>query len=176
MPQNQNNEVTLEDVRIVFRNFAGVARKFNDAGKRNFAVVLTDEMATELEQDSWNVKRRPPREDDEDPFNILKVKVSFQGRPPRLVLLSRRGRTTLDEETAELMDFVEIDKVDLIIRPYDVVVDGKAYRSAYLKTIYVTMHEDDLDVKYAEFEEITSAEEPRALTAESYLDVLEDEN
>lgn len=145
----QNNEVTIENARIVFRNFAGAQKQYNDAGKRNFSVVLTPELAEQLEKDGWNVKRKPPREEGEEEFCHLKVTVSFGGRPPRIIMMSSKGRNTLDEETAELMDYAELDNVDLIIRPYDWVVNGNSGRKAYLKTMYATVHEDDLDLKYA---------------------------
>lgn len=151
---NRDGEVSFENMRIVFRNFAGEERQYNAAGKRNFALVLSDEQADALEADGWNVKRKPPREEGEDNFNFLGVTVSYKGRPPRLVMLSSRGRTTLDEGTAELLDFAEIDSVDLIIRPYDWVVNDNKGRKAYLKTIYVTIHEDDLDLKYSGVHEV----------------------
>lgn len=173
MPNQRENEVSLENVRIVFRNFAGEEKKFNAAGNRNFALVLDDNQATMLENTGWNVKRRPPKEEGDDEFRFLSVTVSYKGRPPRLVMLSSRGRTTLDESTAELLDFAEIDNVDLIIRPYDWAVNGNTGRKAYLKTIYVTIHEDDLDLKYAEVREIAMTDSMLELTAEPYLEIVE---
>lgn len=155
MPKPPNNEITMEGVRIVFRNFAGEERKYNNAGDRNFAVVLTPEQAAEMEADGWNVKRRPPKEEGDDEFCFLKVTVSYKGRPPRLIMItkSQNRRTTLDEDTAEMLDYAEYDNVDLIIRPYDWEVNGNTGRKAYLKLIYMTIHEDDLDLKYAHIRE-----------------------
>lgn len=150
----RDQEVTLEGVRIVFRNFAGVEKKFNEEGKRNFAVVLDEEYADAMEEKGWVVKRKPPREEGEEPFNFIPVTVSFKGNPPQLVMISSRGRTTLDQETAELLDYAEIDSVDVILRPYDWEVNGNRGRKAYLKKIYVIIHEDELDLKYAGVEEV----------------------
>jgi hypothetical protein len=160
MPPRQNNEITLEGVRIVFRNFAGAQKQFNDAGKRNFSVVLTPEQASELEKDGWNVKRKPPREEGDEEFCHLKVTVNFGGRPPRIVLISSKGRNQLDEDTAELLDYAELDNVDLIIRPYDWTVNDKTGRKAYLKTLYAKVHEDDLDLKYANVPDINDGQTP----------------
>lgn len=175
MPNPRENEVSLENVQIVFRNFAGEEKKFNAFGTRNFALVLDDDQATMLENTGWNVKRRPPKEEGDDEFRFLSVTVSFKGHPPRLVMLSSRGRTTLDESTAELLDFAEIDNVDLIIRPYDWVVNDNRGRKAYLKTIYVTIHEDDLDLKYADIHEIAMSDSMLELSAEPYLDIAEED-
>lgn len=157
MPKNpRSEEVTLDSVRLVFRNFAGEERQFNAAGKRNFAVVVDDERADLLEEKGWVVKRKPPREEGDPNFNFVPVTVSYKGRPPRIVLVSSRGRTTLDEATCELVDYAEIDSADIILRPYDWEVNGNRGRKAYLKTAYIIIHEDDLDLKYADLKEIGS--------------------
>ena len=150
-PTRPNTEVMLENVRIVFRNFAGEQKQFNDAGKRNFSIVLTPEQADAFEKDGWNVKRKPPREEGDEEFCHLKVSVNFASRkPPKIIMMTSRQRNTLDEETAALMDVAELDNVDVIIRPFDWVVNEKTGRKAYLKTLYATIHEDALDLKYAE--------------------------
>lgn len=157
-----DKNITLEGVRIVFRNFAGKETQYNAEGKRNFNVVLDEEMADRLESDGWNVKRKPPKEEGDAPFNVLHVTVSYKGRAPRVVMLTSRGRTNLDEETCELLDFADIETVDMIIRPYDWDVSGKTGRKAYLQSIYVTIHEDDLELKYADVREIKHYDEIEA--------------
>lgn len=152
MGVNDSN-VTLEDVRIVFRNFEGKEGAYNREGDRNFSVVLSDELADDFEANGWNVKRRPPREDGDENFNHLPITVSFKGRPPRLVMISSRGRTQLDEDTCELLDYADIKTVDLIVRPYDWAVNGKTGRKAYLHALYLTVNEDELELKYADVPE-----------------------
>jgi hypothetical protein len=164
---NENN-VTLEGVRIVFRNFSGNETQYNAAGKRNFNVVLDEAMANLLESDGWNVKRKPPKEEGDDPFNVLHVTVSYKGRPPRVIMISSRGRTTLDEETVDLLDFADIENVDMIIRPYDWEVNGNTGRKAYLHAIYVTIHEDELELKYADVHEIKHYDEVEAAVEEEF--------
>jgi hypothetical protein len=75
-------------------------------------------------------------------------------------MISSRGRNNLDEDTAELMDFAELEMVDLIIRPYDWVVNGNTGRKAYLKTMYATIREDALDLKYADVPDINDGQTP----------------
>ena len=45
--------VELRNVQILFRNFSGRKEKFNDAGRRNFVVLLDDETAKKLEDDQY---------------------------------------------------------------------------------------------------------------------------
>lgn len=151
-----SNNVVMEGVRIVFRNFAGKESEFNREGDRNFAVLLDDEIANVMLQDGWNIKRLKPREDADEGEGeqaYLPVKVAFgKGRPPRVVQITSRGRTNLGEDEVEMLDWVDIRNVDLIVRPYHWNVNGKTGISAYLQSLYVTIEEDELEQKYAEMD------------------------
>jgi hypothetical protein len=153
MPQ-QDNTVMMEGVRIIFRNFAGKEGQYNREGDRNFAVLLDETVANAMTEDGWNIKWLKPREDDEDDTRqaYLPVSVNFKGRPPRIVLITSRGRTNLDEDTVETLDWVDILNVDLIVRPYEWTVNGKSGIKAYLQSIYVTIEEDPLEIKYSELD------------------------
>lgn len=151
MPQ-QDNTVLMEGVQIIFRNFAGKEGQYNREGDRNFAVKLSDEVAEMLANDGWNVKQLQPREDDEEglPQPYLPVSVNYRGRPPRIVIITSRGRTNLEEEQVEMLDWADIENVDLIVRPYSWEVQGKTGIKAYLQSMYVTIREDALEMKYAD--------------------------
>jgi hypothetical protein len=143
--------VKLEGTRILFRNFAGAANRMNAKGNRNFNVVLTQELAEEMEQDGWNVKYLAPREEGEMPLPILKVKVSFDVKPPRIVMVTSRGRTQLGEDEVSLLDAAEIENVDLIVNPYRWTDDDNVeHITAYVKSLYVKIREDELELKYAD--------------------------
>ena len=49
------NNITIEDCRIAFRNFAGKEDKFNPKGSRNFALLLDEDEAEKLAGLGWNV-------------------------------------------------------------------------------------------------------------------------
>lgn len=152
---DNDNTVLMEGVRIVFRNFAGKEGQYNREGDRNFAVLLDDSTAEAMTVDGWNVKWLKPREDDEEETQqaYLPVSLSFEkGRPPRVVMITSRGRTNLSGEDVELLDWADITNVDLIVRPYGWEVSGKTGVKAYLQSIYVTIEEDELEQKYAELD------------------------
>lgn len=148
--------VLMEGVSIIFKNFAGKEGKYNRAGDRNFAVLIDDKTAEAMAADGWNVKWLEPREDAEEGEEAqayLPVAVNYgAGRPPIIAQITSRGRTNLNEDSVEILDWADITNVDLIVRPYTWEVQGKTGVKAYLKSMFVTIEEDELEQKYAELD------------------------
>ena len=143
----------IDEARIVYRNFSGEESQFNRKGDRNFSLVIPDEeLAQKLAEEGWNVKIRPAREEGEDPFIHLPVKVKFNDRGPNVYLITNGQRNKLDEETVGLLDSVDIVNVDLDIRPYDWEMNGKTGRTAYLQAIMVTQEVNRFEARFAEEE------------------------
>lgn len=141
----------IDNARLIYRNFAGAGSKFNREGDRNFAIIIEDqETANKLAELGWNVKIKPPRDADDEPFMFLPVKVKFNDRGPNVYLISGDNRVTLDEESVECLDDVDILNVDLDIRPYDWEVNGKSGRTAYLQSICVTQEVDRFAARVTE--------------------------
>lgn len=151
--------IEINDARICFRNFRGEGGKFNKEGDRNFAVIIPNqEMADALIEDTnqygvgWNVKIKAPREEGDEPFMYLPVKVKFNERGPAVYLQSGKNRVKLDEESVSMLDEIDISNVDMDIRPYDDVVNDKPFRSAYLQSILVRQEIDRFAARFAEEE------------------------
>ena len=143
----------IDDARIIYRNFAGAGSKYNREGDRNFAVIIPEkEMADALIAEGWNVKIKPPRDEDDDPFMFLPIKVKFNDRGPNAYLQTGNKMNRLDEESIACLDDVDIISVDMDVRPYDWEVNGKAGRTAYLQSIKVIQEIDRFAARYAEEE------------------------
>lgn len=153
MAPRNDGSIPIEGTRLLFRNFSGRETKYNRQGERNFCVVLPQDLAARLFDEGWNIKSLPPREEGDEIVPYVKVSVSYKGRPPRIVLITSKGRNELPEELISMLDHADIANVDLIVRPYNWEVKGERGVSAYLKSIYITIHEDVFELKYAELEE-----------------------
>ena len=140
----------LDDARIIFKNFEGRGDKFNREGDRNFSLLIEDEnTANALIKEGWNVKIKPGREEGDDPFMRLPVKVKFTDYGPNVYLVTGNRRNELDEESIGCLDNIEIESVDMDIRPYDWEVNGRTGRTAYLQSMEVVQRIDRFAARYS---------------------------
>lgn len=155
--------LTLEDRRILFRNFAGQPDRFDPkGGKVTFSVVLEVDEGERMKADGWNIKFREPYEEGDPPIATLKVNVKYggKGRPPRVVLLTQRGKTDLDEGTIGSLDWADIIKADMMIRAWHYDINGSQGVAAYLTSLWVTINEDPLEAKYSDVPDASDFSEP----------------
>lgn len=145
----ERKQVTLEDATLIFKNFAGAEAQYNTAGDRNFAVLLDPETAAQLAKDGWNVRTLEAKEEGEDDAFYLPVTVSYKNQPPRIVMITSRGKENIGEDLVDVLDYAQMATVDLICNGYDWSVNGKSGTKAYLKSLFVTIEEDFLERKYA---------------------------
>lgn len=141
----------IDDARIIFKNFEGRGDKFNREGDRNFSLLIEDEnTANALIKEGWNIKIKPGREEGDDPFMRLPVKVKFTDYGPNVYLVTGNRRNELDEESIGCLDNIEIESVDMDIRPYDWEVNGRTGRTAYLQSMEVVQRIDRFAARYSE--------------------------
>lgn len=153
------NNLVIENARIGFKNFSGKEAKFNQAGRRNFCVFFEYEQGKELEAAGWNIKWLKPRDEGDMPSAYMQVAVSFDNFPPKVILIDHGKQTTLDASTIDMLDWAELQSVDIVIRPYNWEVQDKHGVKAYLKTMYATLYNDILADKYKPKEDASSDEE-----------------
>jgi hypothetical protein len=149
MAREEAQTVMLEDAKLIFRNFAGKEDQYNKEGNKNFAVLLDDATAEMLLNDGWNVKYLKAREEGDEPQPYLPVGVRFDIMPPTIVMITSSGRARLDDDSVAVLDWANILTVDLIVRAYTWAVGDKSGTKGYLKSMYVTIEEDELEKKYA---------------------------
>lgn len=145
----RDNILEFNDARIVYRNFTGAPSKFNQNGERSFSIVIgngyfnnlemtSDEICDELEKDGWHIKRKPPVEEGEAPFNTLPVKVKFgAGRNPAVYLDDGVNIKQINEDLVSMIDDLNISGVDMDIRPYNWTMGNNSGTTAYLQSMCV---------------------------------------
>lgn len=143
------DNLIMENVRIMFKNFSGKEDRFNRAGDRNFCVAIEDPSEAErLSLIGWNVKFLKPIEEGADPLAYIQVAVSYKNIEPNIYMVTNKNKVRLSEATVGNLDSADIKNVDLIISPYNWEVNGKSGVKAYCKTMYVTIDEDVFADKY----------------------------
>lgn len=145
-----DDKLVLENASVIFRNFSGQPSQFNPEGKRNFCVLLDTEMANKLKSEGWNIRYSNPREDGDEPQAYMQVAVSFDNYPPTIMLVTSKNKTLLKAEDVGMLDWAELEHIDMIIRPYSWEVNGNKGVKAYLKSMYVKVEEDAFSEKYSD--------------------------
>lgn len=169
MAQNGKN-LTLENVVIAFRNFAGKEDTYNREGDRNFAILLDEDRAEQMMRDGWNVKHLKPRDEDEVPQAYIQVAVSYKNRPPKIGMVTSKGLSYLGEGEIEMLDWVDIETADVTLNPYEWAVNGKSGVKAYVQSLFIKIEEDYLQLKWTNF-----VEENRKQIGSSSSDIIEGE-
>lgn len=166
MMADQLPNLILEDRMITYKNFRGLPDTFNPhGGRRNFAVILEVDEGERMIPDGWNIRFREPREEGDPAIATLKVNVKYggKGRPPRVVMITSRNKTELDESLVGALDWADVVKADMELRAYHYDVGGRQGISAYLVALWITVNEDKLEAKYADIpvaRELLEPEEP----------------
>ena len=91
----------VKGARILFPNFEGVEQDYNQAGKRNFRLQLTEGMASEMKSRGVYVRERPSQDETEETQYLMKIGV-YQDADVRL--LSGRAMSTLGIDNFDMVD------------------------------------------------------------------------
>jgi hypothetical protein len=179
--RRESNTLLIDDARITFRNFGGKPGQFNAAGQRNFHVLLPPDVAVALEAQGFNVKYLKPREEGDIPQAHLKVNVKMDSNiPPKIFIITSKGRRQMTEDMMDMLDWADFAKIDLIFSRYKRDwPDGRTTVTAYLQTFFGTIHEDELELRYQDVPEITTAQNvlvwqettPEEIEAEKYREL-----
>lgn len=148
---NPKGILQIDNAKLVYKNFSGEASQYNREGDRNFSVVIpTMDIAKDLEEEGWNVKYKPSRnEDDDTPFITLPIKIQFNERGPKVYLKTGNTSNVLNEDSIDILDKIDILRVDLDVRPYRWEVNGKTGTKAYLQAISVEQDIDRFEARYS---------------------------
>lgn len=158
MANNRDEEILMEDVEIKWRNFAGNVTEFNKLGYNLFTIVVPDNIdVDQMIKDGWNIKWKPVDRQDPDAgeWPSLEIRVNMDSKyPPKVVMRSEqtKKRTFLTKDLLVELDSADIVKCDIMVGPNHYNINGKKGIRAYLRSMWATVHEDPLDMKYRELD------------------------
>lgn len=142
----ERKPIVLRNVGLMYRNFSGEQRRYNNAGDRNFNASVSADQAEKLKEMGFYVRERPARDDWDEPQHLLKVKVSYRFNPPSVKLMTSRCTRELTEDTVSELDHVSIEHCDISVMPSAwSQPDGSSGVTAYLWSMRAAMLEDPLD-------------------------------
>ena len=145
----------VDSRNLKYRNFSGKEGMYNIEGDRNFCLCVDEETAEKFRDIGLNVKMTKPRDEYDVPVPYIKVKVEYRkGRPPKVVQITARGKVELDEDTIKNLDRAEIVKADVALNISEWHRGDRTGVSAYLKTMYVTIAEDDFEDRYYDIPDV----------------------
>lgn len=141
----QTNTVTLNNVGIIFPNFAGRSDQYNKTGVRSFSVAVSNETAEAMLADGFNVKFPKPNTeidpDDDRRLPTLNITVSndHDNIPYgiRIFLVDGENEQRVDNTNLDMLDGLDIDYANVKFSVYDWSVNGNSGRKPYLQSLQI---------------------------------------
>ncbi len=143
--------ISVEGAHLMFCNFEGRKREFNEEGKRNFCLVVSENptLLQRCNDLGIRVKSYVNKTTGKVDYQYVQIAVRFDNVPPTIVLIANGYKTVLTESNVAMLDSMDIANVDLVIHPHAWSKYGRSGVKPYLRTMYVTMEEDNFAKKYA---------------------------
>lgn len=147
--RDERGNLTVENAVIFWTNFKGEPTKFNpQGGKRTFNVAIPEQVAMDLREEGWNIKERPPYDEDDDILYYTECVLNMRSQfIPRVYLCTEwNGRKSMrrlyDDNVGEL-DGMRYENVDLVIHPHEHEVGAFRFKG-YCNTIVVKQAKSEL--------------------------------
>lgn len=164
----------MRDAKMIYTNFAGEAGQYNDAGNRNFNILLDKKDFDFLTDEGFRPRERDL--DGADPQYMLKINVRFKNDPtdtrnPKVLFKTKYGNKRLFAEHTsavidgeqvsfspiDILDWADIDNINLAFNEYQ--SPKSDHKTAYLQLLIATKHEDPFeDEFYSDQDEPDSAQ------------------
>lgn len=143
---DDRGNLVIENAVIFWTNFKGEATRFNpQGGKRTLNVAIPEEMVEDMRDDGWNIKRRDPRDDQDDVLYFTECVLNMNSKyEPRVMLCTewkgKKTMTALHGDSVGKLDDIRCENVDLVIHPHR----HDAGCKGYVNTIVATQAKTDL--------------------------------
>ena len=115
-----NGTLVVRNAWLLWRNFAGDPNK--NFGHQGFTLLLDEEVAEQLIDAGWNVKKRMPQNEEDAPYYITEVSVKTDCKYPPVFILytelnGEKGSHEMGpDEIWQLDEKIRIKKADLVVK------------------------------------------------------------
>ena len=147
--------ITIENTKLILRNFAGKSDQYTPEGRRSFGVLIEQDMANELEEEGIPVRYLKPRHDEDVPIPWVKVKVNLDRENPPKIFTAKRDKdgtiidkTLLNAATVSILDYADIEEAGMQLSVYKWSMGGKVGKTLYLQTLVCFLDENDFMSRY----------------------------
>lgn len=152
---NNNGRYIVRNAQIQYANFSGMENEFNAAGKRNFKLIMNEDLAAELQEQGIRVTELK-RRDDTDPVRYS-AKIGIYPTS-EIYMLSGHVRQELNQDTCGIID-MEMRKGHVrngeIKLEFHVSVNTRLSKpTPYLRldTLFVPINKSRLMEEYEDYE------------------------
>lgn len=163
--ENRRLTLSLDNVRLVKRNFSGKSEEMNERGERTCLIVIDAELANSkgfdsvedmvaaLEADEWKVGWFKRENEDGEREAYLPVKAVYgEYKAPNIYIRTGDTSTLLTAETVGSLDYAEIEKTDVILLRHFWQYNGRTGYNNYIQSMEVTVIEDDITARNKKYE------------------------
>ena len=146
MEARKHLTLSLDDVKLVKRNFSGKTDDYNDRGERTCLIVIdsvlaeqkgfdsVEAMVAALQEDEWKVGWFKQKDEDDEREAFLPVKAVYGDRKqPNIYIRAGKTSTLLTDETVGSLDYAEIEKVDVILLRHFWTYNGRNGYNNYIQ-------------------------------------------
>lgn len=148
------DSIVIRNASVGNSNFTGISRDPKDReGNRYIIVRLEPDVAEELIENGWNVKKTKPRSAEYESYPYIKVKINLDGyyyhglrKTSKVYMVTKNNRTLLDENTLKELEGCYFEKVDLRIN--HIYYKSFDQWSIVLESGFFTIQPDELYDEY----------------------------
>lgn len=162
--ERKNRSIVIDgivDNEVRSRNFGGEERRdrnnpnrvVNGAGKRNFLLYISDEIAEELSARGCEVKFTTPREPNDVPRPYVSITVSYFLKPVEAYMISNGNPTVLDENSIYHFNSADIQNMclELEFGKEKQHLNGTTYTPIYAQKLWVEVVPSYIASKFGHF-------------------------
>lgn len=138
--ERRNPVLVVRNAFLKYKNFAGDPEKnYNKKDPaRKFCLIIDEPVAIDLISRGWNVRKRDPNNEGDEPYYLTEVTVNLDSLyPPTLQLFTELNGQYNEPIKIDPEDFIKIDRGEIRIKTVDVAISLAKGGGRYLQELSI---------------------------------------